>query len=54
MEYWNGGDPDTRRPEHADAWYLREHLVELPIHQDITPEQVDFMARRVLGLGLHL
>ena len=53
MEFWNGGDPDTRRHDHADAWYLREHLVELPIHQDITPEQVDFMARRVLGLGLH-
>ena len=53
MEFWNGGDPDTRGHDHADAWYLREHLVELPIHQDITPEQVDFMARRVLGLGLH-
>ena len=53
MEFWNGGDPDTCRPEHADAWYLREHLVELPIHQDITPGQVDFMARRVLALGLH-
>jgi dTDP-4-amino-4,6-dideoxygalactose transaminase len=53
MEFWNGGDPETRRPEHADAWYLREHLVELPIHQDITPEQIAFMARGVLSLGLH-
>jgi dTDP-4-amino-4,6-dideoxygalactose transaminase len=53
MEFWNGGDPDTRRPDHADAWYLREHLVELPIHQDITPEQIDYMARRVLDLRLH-
>jgi len=53
MEFWNGGDPDTRGPDHADAWYLREHLVELPIHQDITPAQIDYMAERVLGLRLH-
>lgn len=53
MEFWNGGDPDTRGSEHGDAWYLREHLVELPIHQDITPEQIDYMAQRVLALRLH-
>jgi dTDP-4-amino-4,6-dideoxygalactose transaminase len=53
MEFWNGGDPDTRGPDHADAWYLREHLVELPIHQDITPAQIDYMAEQVLGLRLH-
>ena len=49
MEFWNGGDPDTRGHDHADAWYLREHLVELPIHQDITPEQIDYMARAGAG-----
>ena len=53
MEFWNGGDPDTRGHDHDDAWYLRTHLVELPIHQDITPEQIDYMAQRVLDLRLH-
>ena len=53
MEFWNGGAAETRRPEHADAWYLRDHLVELPIHQDVTPEQVEHMARRIVELGLH-
>ena len=51
MEFWNGGDPDTRGPDHADAWYLREHLVELPIHQDITPEQIDYMADACWAFG---
>jgi len=53
MEFWNGGDPETKRPEHADAWYLREHLVELPVHQDISAAQIDHMADQVLHLGLH-
>jgi dTDP-4-amino-4,6-dideoxygalactose transaminase len=53
MEYWNGGDDDSRGPEHSDAWYLRKHLLELPIHQDITPEQIDYMAQRVLSLRMH-
>ena len=52
-EFWNVGDADTRRPEHADAWYLREHLIELPVHQDITRDQIDHMADQVLRLGLH-
>lgn len=53
MEFWNVGDPETRRPEHGDAWYLREHLVELPVHQDITEAQIHHMADHVLELGLH-
>ncbi len=53
MEFWNGGDAETMAPEHADAWYLRSHLVELPVHQDITAAQIDYMADEVLRLGLH-
>jgi len=53
MEFWNDGDPAARGPAHADAVFLREHVVELPIHQDITDEQVERMADQVLALGLH-
>jgi dTDP-4-amino-4,6-dideoxygalactose transaminase len=53
MEFWNDSDPAAEGPAHADAMYLRRHLVELPIHQDITAAQVEHMAAQVLGLGLH-
>jgi len=49
MEFWNHGDPEARG---ADALFLREHVLELPIHQDVTPDQVEYMAREVLNLGL--
>ena len=51
MEFWNYGDPDARG---ADAQFLREHVLELPIHQDITLDQVEYMAEQVLSLGLRL
>jgi selenocysteine lyase/cysteine desulfurase len=53
MEFWNTGDPDARGPVHAGAQFLRDHLVELPIHQDVTASQVEDMADQVLALGLH-
>jgi dTDP-4-amino-4,6-dideoxygalactose transaminase len=52
MEFWNDGDPEASGPESADAHFIRKHVVELPIHQDITPEQVDYMAAEVARLGL--
>ena len=51
MEFWNHGDPDA---DGADALFLREHLLELPIHQDVTPGQVEFMAEQVQRLRLKL
>ena len=51
MEFWNHGDPEAGG---ADAQFLREHVLELPIHQDITVEQVEYMAAQVLTLGLKL
>lgn len=53
MQFWNDGDGETRKPEHADAWYLRQHVVELPVHQDVRADQIDYVADQVLRLGLH-
>ena len=52
MEFWNFGDPEARGKEFADAQFLHDHVLELPIHQDITPPQVEYMAEQVLRLKL--
>jgi dTDP-4-amino-4,6-dideoxygalactose transaminase len=50
VEFWNYGYPEARWDEGPDAAFLRRHVLELPIHQRVTPEQVDRMADQVLGL----
>ena len=54
MEFWNSGDPEACGKAFADAQFLRDHVLELPIHQDITPSQVEYMAGHVLNLKLTL
>ena len=54
VELWNYGYPEAKGEEGRDARFLRDHVLELPIHQDVTPEQVDYMAEQVLALKLHL
>jgi perosamine synthetase len=54
IEFWNHGDPAATRESFPDAHFLRDHVLELPIHQDITPEQVDYTAEQVLELKLKL
>ena len=52
IECWNTGYPGaTTGP---DATFLRQHVLELPIHQDITAAQVEYMADQVSELRLHL
>jgi dTDP-4-amino-4,6-dideoxygalactose transaminase len=51
MEFWNFGDPEATG---ADALFLREHVLELPIHQDVTREQVLYMAEQIQRLRLTL
>ena len=46
LEFWNestegGGEMS------ADARFLRAHVLELPIHQDLTPRQIAYVAREV-------
>lgn len=54
VEFWNYGDPEATGNGFSDAQFLRKHVLELPIHQDITPRQVEYMAEQVLSLKLHL
>lgn len=52
VELWNYGYPEAQKETFPDAQYLRDHVLELPIHQDITPSQVEYMAEQVLSLKL--
>lgn len=54
VEFWNTGDPAAQGAHHSDAQFLREHVLELPIHQDLRPEHLQYMATAVRGLGLRM
>jgi dTDP-4-amino-4,6-dideoxygalactose transaminase len=50
VEFWNSGDPQAAARITGAAQFLRRHVVELPIHQDISPERVNYMADCVRAL----
>jgi dTDP-4-amino-4,6-dideoxygalactose transaminase len=52
VEFWNEGDPRANGDGGADARYLRAHVLELPIHQDVSRSQVEYIADQVLRLEL--
>ena len=47
VEFWNSGDPQAAARLTGAAQFLRRHVLELPIHQDISPERVNYIADRV-------
>jgi dTDP-4-amino-4,6-dideoxygalactose transaminase len=49
VEFWNEGDPEA--VGHPDVQFLRQHVLELPIHQDLSFAQVEYVADQVLALG---
>jgi hypothetical protein len=51
VEFWNSGDPDSHRAGSA-AEFLRRHLLEIPIHQDVTPDAAEYTAQEILRLRL--
>jgi len=53
-ELWNEGDPLSADHEGPAARFLRRHVLELPIHQDIRDTQIRYMARRVVDLKIAL
>jgi dTDP-4-amino-4,6-dideoxygalactose transaminase len=54
VQFWNAGDPDATGSRHDDARFLREHVLELPVHQDLRPAQLEYMANEVRRLGLRM
>jgi len=54
VEFWNYGHPEAKGEEGSAARFLRDHVLELPIHQDVAPLQVDYMADQLLTLKLHV
>ena len=52
VETWNYGDGQARGSQFADAQFLRDHVLELPIHPDLTTEQLEYMAGQVMNLNL--
>ena len=51
LEFWNGSEPGGHEMG-PDAQFLRRHVLELPIHQDLTARHIDHIARQMSGLGL--
>lgn len=51
VQFWNKGDPEADARMTSDVRWLREHVLEIPIHQGISASKVDYMAQQVLALG---
>lgn len=49
IEFWNYGHPEAAAHTGRDTQFMRRHVLELPIHQDVTPEQVQYMADFMLS-----
>jgi dTDP-4-amino-4,6-dideoxygalactose transaminase len=60
LEFWNYGAEMADRagstahdlPTHAQ--FLREHVLGLPIHQDLTPRHIDYIAEQVSKLNVRM
>lgn len=46
LEFWNES-MESGREMSAGARFLRKHVLELPIHQDLTPRHIAYIARQV-------
>ena len=53
-ELWNEGDPHVAHEEGEAARFLRRHLLELPIHQDLLDEHIHYIADQVAASGIAL
>jgi dTDP-4-amino-4,6-dideoxygalactose transaminase len=53
LEFWNES-MESGEEMGADARFLRQHVLELPIHQDLTPRHIAHVAREVSALSQRL
>jgi dTDP-4-amino-4,6-dideoxygalactose transaminase len=54
LEFWNDSSEPGGHEMGPDAQFLRRHVLELPIHQDLTPRHIDHIARQVNGLDIRM
>jgi hypothetical protein len=47
--FWNYGHPEAEPQMSPDTRFLRDHVVELPIHQELTRAHIAYMARQVIA-----
>jgi perosamine synthetase len=40
VEFWNHGDPQAEARNQGASQFLRRHVLDLPIHQDVSPERI--------------
>jgi len=53
IEFWNRGDAELAHQK-SDANFLRRHLLEVPIHQDVTAEAAERTAEEIIRLRIGL
>ena len=51
LEFWNESCEPGGHEMGPDARFMRRHVLELPIHQDLTPRHVDHVARQMQMLS---
>lgn len=51
LEFWNDSSEPGGHEMGPAARFLRRHVLELPIHQDLTPRHIDHIAREFHALG---
>jgi hypothetical protein len=54
VEFWNEFRPLAEQDSGPDAQYLRANVLELPVHQDLGPSQVEYISEHVLRMELQL
>jgi dTDP-4-amino-4,6-dideoxygalactose transaminase len=50
LEFWNDSVEPGGHEMGPDARVLRRHVLELPIHQDLTARHIDYVARQVSAI----
>ena len=54
LEFWNEGADSEDTKAAPSTQYLRAHVLGLPIHQDLTPNHMDYIASTVANLNLEM
>ena len=52
VEFWNDEHPHAAPHSGEDSRFLRTHLIELPIHQDVRPAQLGYMTEQFQRLAI--